>query len=138
MMSARPPKAPTGRPPPMTLPRVVRSGVTPKTLWAPPIATRNPVITSSKMSTLPWSSHTARSASRNPGSGSTIPIFPAIGSTITAATVSPSALKNALRVSSSLKGSVKVNAANAFGTPPESGSPRVNAPEPALTSKESA
>jgi hypothetical protein len=30
MMSLRPPYAPTGRPPPMTLPRVVTSGVTPK------------------------------------------------------------------------------------------------------------
>ena len=32
-------------PPPITLPSVVRSGRTPYTAWAPPGATRNPVIT---------------------------------------------------------------------------------------------
>ena len=36
MMSARPPYAPTGSPPPITFPIVVRSGVTPKWAWAPP------------------------------------------------------------------------------------------------------
>mmetsp|Transcript_12952 Transcript_12952/g.43821 ORF Transcript_12952/g.43821 Transcript_12952/m.43821 type:complete len:218 (+) Transcript_12952:17-670(+) len=36
IMSRRPPYAPTGRPPPITLPMVVTSGVTPKCSWAPP------------------------------------------------------------------------------------------------------
>ena len=36
MISRRPPKAPTGMPPPMTLPSTVRSGRTPYTAWAPP------------------------------------------------------------------------------------------------------
>ena len=34
--SARPPTAPTGKPPPMILPKLVRSGVMPKRPWAPP------------------------------------------------------------------------------------------------------
>ena len=53
MTSARPAMAPTGMPPPRILPRVVRSGVTPTYSWAPPKASRNPVMTSSKMSTAP-------------------------------------------------------------------------------------
>ena len=35
MMSRRPPTAPTGSPPPMILPKVVRSGVTPTIVCAP-------------------------------------------------------------------------------------------------------
>ncbi len=53
MMSRRPPNAPTGMPPPITLPSVVRSGTTPVMPCTPCECTRNPVITSSKMSTLP-------------------------------------------------------------------------------------
>ena len=48
MISRRPPYAPTGRPPPMTLPSVVRSGVIPYSACAPPGCTRKPVMTSSK------------------------------------------------------------------------------------------
>ena len=40
-----PPNAPTGRPPPMTLPMVTRSGRRPYNPQAPPGATRSPVIT---------------------------------------------------------------------------------------------
>ncbi len=36
MTSARPATAPTGSPPPMILPRAVRSGWTPRTPWLPP------------------------------------------------------------------------------------------------------
>ena len=36
MCSARPPKAPTGKPPPIDLASVIRSGWTPKTPLAPP------------------------------------------------------------------------------------------------------
>jgi len=53
MISARPPNAPTGRPPPMILPSVVRSGVIFSISWTPPRASRKPVITSSKISTAP-------------------------------------------------------------------------------------
>src|ERR1041384_7095859 len=59
MRSARPPYAPTGNPPPITLPSVVRSGRTPRRPCAPPAPTRNPVITSSKMSSAPYWSETA-------------------------------------------------------------------------------
>ena len=38
--SRRPPTAPIGRPPPITLPNVVRSGVTSYFAWAPPGAER--------------------------------------------------------------------------------------------------
>ena len=41
-----------GNPPPITLPSVVRSGVTPVSACAPPRWTRNPVITSSKINTV--------------------------------------------------------------------------------------
>ena len=64
MISALPPNAPTGRPPPITLPSVVKSGSTPCAAWAPPRWTRNPVITSSKMSTLPASAVISRSVAR--------------------------------------------------------------------------
>ena len=54
MYSRLPPKAPTGMPPPITLPSVDKSGVTPKSSCAPPRATRKPVITSSKISKTPY------------------------------------------------------------------------------------
>ena len=84
--SRRPPTAPIGRPPPMTLPNVVRSGVTSYLAWAPPSSRRNPVITSSNTSSAPTRSHSARSPSRNPAAGATTPMLAATGSTITAAT----------------------------------------------------
>ena len=37
MISARPPNAPTGNPPPMTLPNVDKSGVMPNRSCAPPL-----------------------------------------------------------------------------------------------------
>ena len=67
MMSRRPPNAPTGMPPPITLPSVVRSGVMPIQRLRAAACTRKPVITSSKISTLPWRSHSARRPSRKPG-----------------------------------------------------------------------
>ena len=88
MTSARPPNAPTLRPPPMTLPKQVRSGVMAKASWAPPPPTRNPVITSSKISSAPTRSHSARSPARKPSAGPTRPMLAATGSTITHATVS--------------------------------------------------
>ena len=84
------PTAPIGRPPPITLPNVVRSGVTSYLAWAPPASRRNPVITSSKISRAPTRSHSARSPSRNPAAGATTPMLAATGSTMTAATPSSS------------------------------------------------
>ena len=69
MISARPPNAASGSPPPTIFPRIVRSGRTPKRSWAPPRATRKPVITSSNTSSAPEASQSARSASRKPGCG---------------------------------------------------------------------
>ena len=54
MMSSRPPYAPTGMPPPMILPSVVMSGVTPYRPCAQFLCTRKPVMTSSKIRTTPW------------------------------------------------------------------------------------
>ena len=73
----------------MILPSVVRSGSTPKRSWAPPQATRKPVMTSSKMSTAPCLVHSSRQASRKPGCGGTTPMLPATGSTMSAAISSP-------------------------------------------------
>jgi hypothetical protein len=47
------PIAPVGRPPPSALASVTMSGSTPKRSTAPPAATVMPVLTSSKMRTMP-------------------------------------------------------------------------------------
>ena len=57
MTSARPPKAAAGKPPPMTLPKVIRSGRTPSMPYQPALLTRKPVITSSEMYSAPFSAH---------------------------------------------------------------------------------
>ena len=62
MISARPPKAPMGSPPPITLPKQVRSGSTPYAAWAPPEPSRKPVITSSKTRSAPAASQAAAQA----------------------------------------------------------------------------
>ena len=98
MMSRRPPNAPTGMPPPTILPSVVRSGLMPYSACAPPSATRKPVITSSKISTLPCWSHTVRSVSRNPGAGSTQFMLPATGSTMMQAISSPTGREQLLHL----------------------------------------
>ena len=84
--SRRPPKAPTGSPPPITLPKHHRSGVTPDQPVAPAGPRRKPVITSSKISSAPAASQAARSPSRNPGAGATRFMLAATGSTMTQAT----------------------------------------------------
>jgi len=53
MISADAPNAPTGSPPPMTLPKHQMSGRTPKSEVAPPRSMRNPVMTSSNRSSAP-------------------------------------------------------------------------------------
>jgi hypothetical protein len=76
----------------------------------------------------------SRSSSRNPGVGGTTPMFPGIGSTITAA-ICPRFLSKSCRTeAASLKVAVRVCFAVSAGTPGESGCPNVSAPEPALTS----
>jgi len=53
----------------MIFPRHVRSGIIPKYSWAPPRASRKPVITSSKMRTIPFFSVEARLWRHNPHVG---------------------------------------------------------------------
>ena len=64
--SRRPPKAPKDMPPPMYLPSVVRSGMTPSCACRPP-RDRREVITSSKTSSAPQSSARRRRPCRNCG-----------------------------------------------------------------------
>jgi hypothetical protein len=61
-----------------------------------------PVITSSKISTLPYCVHSARIAGKKSGKGSTRPMFPTYGSTMTAAISSPCASKAARNAAVSL------------------------------------
>ena len=63
--------------------------MTPKYSCAPPRANRNPVITSSKISSAPYLRVCSRSSSRYPGSGRMQPVLNTAGSVITAATWSP-------------------------------------------------
>ncbi len=138
MISAGPPNAPTGRPPPITLPSVVTSGSTPSRACTPPYATRKPVKTSSNTSSAPCSRVSVRSAGRKPGSGSTSPMLPTYGSTITHA-ISPGFCSNAARTAAaSLYGTTIVSRAVPAVTPLESGLPIVSALEPALIRNASA
>mmetsp|Transcript_26294 Transcript_26294/g.52771 ORF Transcript_26294/g.52771 Transcript_26294/m.52771 type:complete len:213 (-) Transcript_26294:543-1181(-) len=138
MISFLPAYAPTGRPPPMTLPNVERSGVMPQCCWAPPYEIRKPVITSSKTSTAPLSSHTWRSSVRNSLSGTMKPELPTTPSRITPETSPLFASKSALTDSMSLYVATRVEADAPAVTPGESGRPSVATPEPAATRKESA
>ena len=106
----------------MILPSVVRSGSTPKRSWAPPQATRKPVMTSSKMSRAPYRVHRARQASRKPGSGGTTPMLPATGSTMSAAISSPRSANRVVNDSTSLYSTSSVSAVVALVTPGLSGS----------------
>src|SRR6185312_1231827 len=121
--SPRPPTAPTGNPPPITLPKHHRSGDTPDQTVAPPGPIRNPVITSSKMSSAPAASHAARSPARKPGAGGTRFMFAATGSTITQATSSSSA-------GTTLYGATRVSATAPFDTPTDPGRPSMATPLP--------
>src|SRR5580704_463767 len=56
---------PPGSPPAITLPRMLISGVIPSVDCIPPGATRKPVTTSSKMSTVPLALHAARATAMN-------------------------------------------------------------------------
>ena len=138
MISLRPPYAPTGKPPPITFPMVVTSGVTPKYSCAPPYATRNPVMTSSKTNRAPYSFANSRRPTKNSLSGLMKPELPTTGSNIIAATSSLFSSKIALTESKLLYSAQKVDCVAALGTPGESGNPNVATPDPACTKNESA
>src|SRR5215469_15133132 len=89
MTSARPPKAAAGRPPPITLPNVIRSPATPSTPYQPAGVTRNPVSTSSMISSAPADRHNEASRALNPGVGGTTPMLAGHASVITHAIDSP-------------------------------------------------
>ena len=120
-------------PAPITLPSVVISGLTPKYSCAPPIASLKPVMTSSNIRSISFSAVTALTSSRYPFSGVIVPILPSTGSMISAA-ISP--LFASIRLTSdsmSLYGTCSVFFVKSRGTPSESGTPWVVAPDPALT-----
>ena len=102
MIAARPPNAAAGSPPPMTLPNVMRSGRTPSMPYQPAGPTRNPVMTSSRMSSAPCASQSRRSAALKPGSGATTPMLPAAASVMTQAIASPCWAKAASAAATSL------------------------------------
>src|SRR5215467_9359884 len=75
MIWARPPNAAAGSPPPITLPNVIKSPDTPSRPYQPDLVTRNPVRTSSMISSAPYSPHKAASRSLKPAAGGTMPMF---------------------------------------------------------------
>ena len=102
MMSARPPNAAAGSPPPITLPNVVRSPATPSRPYQPDRVTRKPVSTSSMISSAPCSRHCAASSSLKPSAGGTMPMLAGHASVITQAISSPRAAKTCRTASASL------------------------------------
>ena len=137
IISRLPPYTARGIPPPTTLPYAARSGRTPKSSAAPPYATRNPVMTSSKIRSDPFRSHKSRNPSKKPFFGGTTPIFAAIGSTITQATAPGLAWNRFSTLCRSLYCATNVFCAYDDGTPALSGAAPVRHPEPALTSNPS-
>ncbi len=137
MISARPPNAAAGSPPPITLPNVIRSPATPSRPYQPEPVTRNPVSTSSMISSAPCSRQRAARSSLKPGPGGTTPMFAGHASVITQAIWSPWAANACRTASVSLYGSTSVSAAAAPVTPGESGSPKVATPDPAAASSAS-
>src|SRR5215468_1347756 len=135
--SARPPNAAAGSPPLMTLPNVNRSASTGSSPYQPAADTRNPVITSSRTSSAPFSTVILRSAALKPGRGDTTPMLAAAASVITHAISGPNRSKASATAPTSLYGSTIVSAAWAPVTPGVSGSPRVATPDPAAASSAS-
>src|ERR1700761_9364028 len=133
MISARPPNAAHGSPPPITLPNVTRSPRTGSSPYQPAAVTRNPVSTSSMMSSAPEASQSDRSSWLNPGAGGTTPMFAGQASVITQAISAPRAANSSVTAAASLYGSTTVSAADAPVTPGVFGRPRVATPAPAAT-----
>ena len=102
MISARPPNAAQGSPPPITLPNVTRSPATPSTPNQPAEVTRNPVSTSSMISRAPADRHSEASSSLNPAAGGTIPMLAGHASVMTHATEEPREANNDETASTSL------------------------------------
>ena len=99
--------------------------------------TRNPVSTSSMISSAPYSSHSDAQQLVEPGRGRHDAHVGRAASVITHA-ISPPFAANACRTASaSLYGSTMVSAVTAPVTPGESGSPKVATPEPAAASSAS-
>ena len=84
-MSLRPTTQAPGRPPATILAKLDRSGVMPNATCAPPGETRNPVTTSSKISSAPYCVVSRRSPCRNSGVSGTWPKLEPVGSTMIAA-----------------------------------------------------
>jgi len=96
------------------------SGTTPQRSTAPPRAVQMPVLTSSKISTMPCFLVMARTLSRKPGSGSTTPRFIIAGSMMSAAGALPSATMRSIRLvmfSTSLNGTATVRSMELCGMP---------------------
>ena len=89
MISARPPNAAAGSPPPITLPNVVRSPATPSRPNQPEAVTRKPVSTSSMISSAPFSRQSPASISLKPPTGGTTPMLAGQASVITQAIRGP-------------------------------------------------
>src|SRR5262249_21432097 len=130
MISDRPPNAAAGSPPPITLPNVIRSPATPSRPYQPDLVPRNPVSTSSMMSSEPCSAASAASTSLNPGSGGTTPMFAGHASVIRHAIRGPCAANTPATAAVSLYGSTSVSAAAAPVTPGLSGRANVATPGP--------
>ncbi len=88
-MSLRPATHAPGIPPATIFAKLERSGRMPYSTCAPPEDTRNPVTTSSKISSVPVASVTRRSSCRNSGRIGTCPKLDPVGSRMTAATARP-------------------------------------------------
>ena len=112
MISARPPNAAAGSPPPITLPKVMRSPATPSRPYQPDLVTRNPVSTSSMISSAPYSPHSADSSSLKPADGGTTPMLAGQASVMTHAMSLPFAANACRTASASLYGSTSVSAAD--------------------------
>src|SRR5689334_3249174 len=113
MISARPPNAAHGSPPPITLPNVTRSPATPSMPYQPDDETRNPVSTSSMISSAPADWHSDDSSELNPGAGGTIPMLAGHASVITHAIEEPREANTSDTAGTSLYGSTTVSPAAA-------------------------
>ena len=120
MMSRRPPKAPAGIPPPMILPRAVRSGSTPNISCAPPGAMRR-LWTSSNTSSMPRSRVRSRIPLRKPISAGAYPKFETTASMITQASSPWRSPRMTSQAARSLYGSTTTPSATDGGMPGNSG-----------------
>ena len=81
--------APSAKPLEIALAKAAMSGSTPNFMCAPPRQSRQPIVISSKTSSVPFFVHRCRTPSRKPGSGS----MPRVDSITTAARFFPWAAK---------------------------------------------